>query len=288
MALRVEFLGTAGAIPMPRPLCSCRVCVEARDRGVPYSRSGPSVFVHGPDVLIDTPGEIVDQLNRSSVERIAACFYSHWHPDHTMGRHVFSTINADYRVWPTTPRGVIDVYLPEQVAVDARRFLSLWDHLRFLEERERVIRLHELRDGAAVELGETTIRPLRLAQEFVYAFLFEDAGRRLLVVPDEMDGWVAPPEARGVELAVLPMGIAEFHPLTGARLIAEEHPVLSAETTFEETMAIVDTLSPRRVVMTHIEESDGLSHDDLVEVAARVRDSGVELVFAFDTMTIDV
>src|SRR5436305_11075987 len=129
MALRVEFLGSGGAIPTPRPLCSCRICTQARELGVPYARSGPSVFIHGPDVLIDTPGEIVDQLNRSSVERIAACLYSHWHPDHTMGRHVFSTINADYRCWPTVPRGVVDVYLPKHVTTDARTFLSLWDSL---------------------------------------------------------------------------------------------------------------------------------------------------------------
>jgi len=288
MTLRVEFLGTAGAMPTPRPLCSCRVCVQARKQGLPYTRSGPSLFIHGPDVLIDTPGEVVDQLNRSSVERIAACFYSHWHPDHTMGRHVFSTINADYRVWPPTPRGTIDVYLPEQVAADARRFLSLWDHLKFLEERERVIRLHELRDGDSVQIGETTIRPLRLAQDFVYAFLFEDGRRRLLAVPDEIDGWVPPPEARGVDLAVVPMGIVEFHPLSGERLITEKHSVLSAEATFDETLEIVAAIRPTRVVMTHIEESDGLSYDDLIEVAERVRERGIDLTFAHDTMTVEV
>lgn len=288
MALRVEFLGTGGAMPIPRPLCSCRICTQARERGVPYSRSGPSVFIHGPDVLIDTPGEIVYQLNRSTVERIAACFYSHWHPDHTMGRHVFSTINADYRSWPTRPRGMIDVYFPEQVAADARRFLGIWDHLKFLEDREQVIRLHELRDGETVELGGTAIRPLRLTQEFVYGFLFEKRGRRLLVVPDEIDGWVPPPEAEGVDLAVVPMGIAEFHPLSGERLIASEHSVLGAEATFEQTLEIVAALRPRRVVMTHIEESDGLSYDELEEVAARARVRGIDLTVAFDTMTVDV
>ena len=56
--MRVEFLGTGGAVIVPRPLCSCGICVQARERGVPYARSGPSVFVHGPDVLIGTPEEI--------------------------------------------------------------------------------------------------------------------------------------------------------------------------------------------------------------------------------------
>ena len=67
MSLRVEFLGTGGSMPIPRALCDCAVCVQARERGVPYARNNPSVFVHGPDVLIDTPGEINNQLNRSTV-----------------------------------------------------------------------------------------------------------------------------------------------------------------------------------------------------------------------------
>jgi phosphoribosyl 1,2-cyclic phosphate phosphodiesterase len=84
------------------------------------------------------------------------------------------------------------------------------------------------------------------------------------------------------------MGIAEVHPLSGERLIAEEHPVLDSEATFEETLAIVDELAARRVVMTHIEESDGLSYDDLAEVAAGVRGRGINLTFAFDTLIVDV
>ena len=86
--MRVEFLGTAGAFSIPKPLCGCRVCSEARANGVPYSRAGPAVFVHGPDVLIDTPEEMKAALNRSHVREIAGCFYSHWHPDHVMGRRV--------------------------------------------------------------------------------------------------------------------------------------------------------------------------------------------------------
>ena len=47
--------------------------------------TGPSVFVHGPDVLIDTPEESKYQLKCSGIERINGCLYSHWHADHTMG-----------------------------------------------------------------------------------------------------------------------------------------------------------------------------------------------------------
>ncbi len=288
MSMRVEFFGTAGALPTPRPTCDCAICVQARRLGVPYARSGPSLFVHGPNVLIDTPGEIAVQLNRSTVVEIAACFYSHWHPDHTMGRHVFSLINHGYPAWPYRPRGTTPLYLPEQVAADSRRFLGIWDHLKYQEEEERVVELHELRDGDAVEIGGVSVRPLRLAQDFVYAFLFDDGNRRLLVVMDEMYSWDPPPEAQGADLAVVPKGIAEFNPFTGERVVPPEHPALLEEATFEQTLEIVEKLSALRVVMTHIEEPDGLGYDELELLAERLRADGSEITFAFDTLIVDV
>ena len=79
--MQIEFLGSGGAITTPRPGCACRLCVEAQAKGVPYSRGGPSVFVHGPNVLIDTPEEIKAEFcSRSRVTQIDAALYSHWHP----------------------------------------------------------------------------------------------------------------------------------------------------------------------------------------------------------------
>jgi phosphoribosyl 1,2-cyclic phosphate phosphodiesterase len=54
----IEVLGSAGAVPTPRVGCPCEICAEALEKGPPYSRCGPSYFVHGPNVLIDTPEEI--------------------------------------------------------------------------------------------------------------------------------------------------------------------------------------------------------------------------------------
>ena len=281
----IEFLGTGGAITTPRPLCDCRVCSQARREGVPHSRSGPSLFVHGPDVLIDTPEEIKDQLNRSRVARIAACFYSHWHPDHVMGRRVFD-LNMDWRNWPPQNRRT-DVYLPPRVGSDFRERLGSWDHLFFLEQ-QGVVRLVELEHGETVEIGGVGIRPFPLAVEYVYAFMFEEDGRRALIAPDELVGWEPPAWVRGADLAVIPMGVAEFNPLTGERHITQEHPMLQMEATFEETLEIIEALNAQRVILTHIEEVDGLTHDDLQELQHRLQGDGLHITFAFDTMTVEV
>lgn len=83
--MKIEFLGTAGPMSIPRPLCQCQLCQQARDKGVPYSRSGPGLFLHGPNLLFDTSEDIHFQINRSRITEINGVFYSHWHPDHVMG-----------------------------------------------------------------------------------------------------------------------------------------------------------------------------------------------------------
>ena len=165
--MKIEFLGTGGATTTPRPGCTCHLCVQARKEGVPYSRMGPSLFVHGPNVLFDTPEEINLQLNRSQVQEIAACFYSHWHPDHVMGRRVWE-MNFDLNQSPSQYKQT-DIYLPQQVALDFQRYLGTWDHLAFLEQ-VNLVRLIQLKDGDVVTLNNVRIRPFRLAEDYVYAF----------------------------------------------------------------------------------------------------------------------
>jgi phosphoribosyl 1,2-cyclic phosphate phosphodiesterase len=283
--MKVEILGSGGALPTPRPGCDCHVCAEAREKGVPYSRTGPGYFLHGPDVLIDTSEDIVHQLNRAGIDAIAAAFYSHWHPDHTMGRRVWESRNIDFRGWPpeakqtqTTP-----IYLPQQVAADLRSRLGAFEHLSYLAERQ-CVELFELQDGESVPIGGCSFTPFRLAEDYVYAFLVDDGRKRILLAPDETNGW-EPSQDVGVDLAILPMGICEFHPLTGERRIHADHPLLRLEATFAETLEIVERLGASRTVLSHVEEMDGLSYDELRELERRL-DGRVE--FAYDGMLLEV
>jgi phosphoribosyl 1,2-cyclic phosphate phosphodiesterase len=286
--MKVEILGSGGATPTPRPGCRCRVCVEARELGGRHARTGPSTFVHGPDLLFDTPEESRLQLDRAGIE-VAACFYSHWHPDHTMGRRVWETMNADFRGWPPEAKNVrtTDVYLPQQVAEDMRAHLGHWQHLTFMET-QGWLRLHVLGDGESVTVGGVEVRPRRVAEDYVYAFEVRGEGKRVLVAPDELNGWHAPDELRGVDLAVIPMGLAELHPLTGERRIHPEHPALRFEATFEETLGIVDELGARNVVLSHIEEIDGLTVGDLSRLEERLQGEGRPVTFAWDGLVVSV
>ena len=160
-------------------------------------------------------------------------------------------------------------------------------HLEFMQERGWV-RVHELRDGETVEIGGVTVRPFRLAEDYVYAFELTEGDRRLLIAMDELNGWSPPAAARGCDLAVLPMGICEFDLFTGERLIHEEHPVLRFEATFAETIGIVDGLDAGQVVLSHVEEMDCISYGDLLRVEERLQAEGRNVRFAWDGLEIDV
>jgi phosphoribosyl 1,2-cyclic phosphate phosphodiesterase len=287
--VRVEILGSGGAATIPRPGCVCRACATARAVGGRHRRTGPSVFVHGPNVVFDTPEEAKYQLERAGIGDIAACFYSHWHPDHTLGRRVWETRNGDFRTWPVEAKRpkVTDVFLPEQVARDHREWLGGMAHLEFMRDRGW-IRVHELVDGETVAIETTRIRPFRLDESYVYAFELSDQGKRLLVAMDELNEWAPPDEIKGCDVAVLPMGICEFHPLTGERRIHAEHPVLRYEATFAETLGVIDLLAAERVILHHIEEMDELTYDDLLVVEEQQRAAGRPITFAWDGLTVDV
>jgi phosphoribosyl 1,2-cyclic phosphate phosphodiesterase len=284
--LKIEFLGTGGAMTIPRPLCRCRVCEEARTKGVPYSRSGPSLFVHGPNILIDTPEDIYYQINRSNITEINGVFYSHWHPDHVMGRRILESINADWVNYPPN-NSQTNVYLPEQVAIDFTRWLGSGEHLKFFV-KQGYIRLHELKDGESVTINGTEILPFRLAEDYVYAFLLKAKDRQVLIALDELNNWSPPIELQGVDLAILPIGIFEYHPLTGERLISSEHPLLKEEATFAETLEIIKELRPKKTILTHIEEINGLSFDDLKKTERNLSADGLNIEIAYDTLIVDL
>ena len=50
----------------------------------------------------------------------------------------------------------------------------------------------------------------------------------------------------------------------------------------------MEKLDAGRVILTHVEEADGLSHDDLQKLQDRLQDEGRNIEFAYDTLEIEV
>jgi phosphoribosyl 1,2-cyclic phosphate phosphodiesterase len=159
------------------------------------------------------------------------------------------------------------VYVPERVWADFEKHYGLADQFRFLE-RQGTVSIELIAENGSFELDGTQVTAIPLAAENAHAFLFEGGGRRVLIAMDETHGWT-PPELGPLDLAVVPVGVFERHPFSGERLIPEEFckpPV--RKTRYEMSLELVRALAPRRAVLSHVEEMDRLSHDELLRLGA--------------------
>ena len=286
--MKIEILGSGGATTTPRPFCECRVCQKARTKGLPYSRSGPSYFVHGPNLLIDTPEEIGVMLNRSNIMRVEASTYSHWHPDHTAGLRIFEAQRVLWG-WPRQSP-ITTVYLPAQVAQDFEIWLALKERADYLEYEQQVIRQVKLTEGETFTVGGLTVTPIKMAVGYVYAFLLTEGATHVLLVVDELFEWTPPPNLPPIDLLILPASLFEFNPFTGERIIPENHPVLEVESTFEDSLEFIRRLKPKRTILSHIEEPFDLDHDDYVRLSQKLAAEQPDLgpvSFAYDMQLIE-
>ncbi|WP_256121669.1 hypothetical protein [Staphylococcus saprophyticus] len=86
--MKIEFLGTAGGFPS--------LYKSHSQHSQAIHRTGPAIYIHDLQLLIDTSEDIFYQLRRSEIYDIKYGIYSHWHPDHTMGIRIWETLNFDF------------------------------------------------------------------------------------------------------------------------------------------------------------------------------------------------
>lgn len=282
--MRIEILGSGGAIAVPRPGHHDRYNDEAREKGVPYQRRGPSVFIHGPNILFDTPEDILESLNRARIDEVHACFYSHWHPDHVMGRRVFEQLNWNLRGGDNR---CTDVYVPTRVRNDMQEFLGTWSHLEYMQSIG-IIKLHVIEQGESVEINDCTLTPMPLAEEYMFAYLIERDSTRVWVAMDELVGWWPNESTLNLDLAIVPNGVCEFHPLNGERRIPADDPVLISEIRYERTLEVLREMAPKQAVLMHLDEPDGVTYDDGLELSRRLRADGIPVTYGWDGYIVDV
>lgn len=282
----IEFLGTGGAAATPIPGATDPTSIKARTIGAPYSRYGPCIYVHGPELMIDTPEEARLAMERAGLARVPHCVYSHWHPDHTFGRRIFE-FNRDFGRFPGQ-NYCTQVYLPDTVA-NSNDNLGLQNSLNWYA-RWGWVKVHTLKNDAAFELNGVQIKPIVVTPDLACGFLLTEGHKRALIVPDEVHGWQPPACVRGVDVAVMPAGIMPTNLFSGASRWDLAHPVFRFEPTFDDVLGMIAQIQPKRVFITHLEANDMPDYDQLRTVAARLTASGKygELTFAWDTLSVEV
>ena len=278
--MELVFLGTGGAETTPKVGCLCRVCQEARQKGGRFVRNGPSLLLTEASVLFDTPEDVDKSLEREGIHEARHLVYTHWHPDHTGGRRVLEQLNMDW----LDPKGrrVTDVWLPSWVREDFRKRHGLEDNLEYFE-RAGIARIHEVGEGERFQFDGLSVRPFRMAQPGLTAYVLERASRRLVFALDDAKDWKPSTEFLEPDLLVLETGWFERDP-KGRVIVPPGHSIRNEEASFEETLEIIDRINPRKAILTHIEQLWARSYRDYLELEKK--HSGHKLQFAFDGLRV--
>lgn len=289
--MRLTVLGSGGNLPIPMPTCSCGVCVEARERGIPYARNGNSLFVHELNAVIDAPEHTYTNLNREGIDRVEYLLLTHWHPDHVAGVRAvqardFAPVydRDDYGLLDAGRDGRPTVVTTRRVYERTCDVAGALDHYVSVGWADR----HLLDEDGPLSANGVTVRALPYelegdGDEDATGFVFEADGRTLVVASDDarhLDESRLP----DADLAIFECGFFDEGPDGDAILSEEDRAFLAGELTHEEVMARVDRIDPARTILTEIEHLYARGYEDFRELEA-----GYEAVrFAHDGLTVEV
>ena len=269
---------------IPKPLCRCRICQEARKKGVPYARAGPAAFLHDINLLIDTPAEIINQLSRSSIGHIDYLTFTHLDPDHVEGFRVVEQIALDFRTWRAYPEKQICLLLPEHLGEQVRELRSQYGSILDFYQESGFLRIKLFRDKIQIGDVRITAIPVSRGSQIAFVYVFEKSGSKVAYAPCDIKPF---PEHRvevqHVDLLVIQPGMFEKGLKHGFKYPAD-HISRTALYTFEQTMALAARLQARKVVFVHLEEYWNRSYDDYCALASKHS----RICFAYDGMQLRV
>ena len=269
---------------IPKPLCTCNLCKEARKKGAPYERTGPSAFIHDENLLIDTPAEIAYQLNRSRIERIDYLIFTHLDPDHIEGFRVVEQITLDFRTWEAYPDKEIKLILPDLLYERIRDLQSIHGPVFDFFEKSGFVTCSPFRETVKVGRIHITGLPVDRGNHFSFIYVFEKDTAKVVYAPCDIKPFPEDrQEVRNADLLVIQPGIFEGGLKHGFKY-PEDHISRITLYTFEQTVALAGRIKAKQILFVHLEEYWNRSHDDYVAL----QDKFDNIRFAYDGLHVTV
>ncbi len=280
--MKFKIIGSGGCVSLPKPLCNCKICNEARLKGKPYSRYGCSLFLEDINLLIDTPEDIVHAINYSNIKEINTVLFSHVDPDHTLGFRVFEQLRLN---WLEISEGKecknpINVYAMEHVMSDINSiqfkfgtYLDYYENTRNLIKREIINKSMHIEDIkiSCIKVNHATV------------FVFEENDKKVIYAPCDVKPFPNDEILKNAELLIIGNTVVGDI-LKDGFVLKENNPLRKELFSLDEIQNIKRQYNIKNVIITHLEEDWGKSYDDYLELENKY--SGIK--FAYDGMEIDV
>ncbi|MEA1993866.1 MAG: MBL fold metallo-hydrolase [Euryarchaeota archaeon] len=280
-------LGSGGCTLTPRPGCQCPICREAREKGIPYTRTGPSLFLKDINALFDTPEEITYQLNRENILRVDHIFYTHWHPDHTMGMRVVEQLNMEYL------RFFIDgklssqktrVYAVSKVMEELKAIRSPKGSYFEFYDRHGLTSLVELKEAVPFKIEDIAVTSLIVENPHHLSTLFviQEKDKKAIYAPCDCKPLPKDEILLGADLLIIGNVLPEGR-LKHGYTLPGDNKLRKEAFSMDELKDLIAELGIKRTIVTHIEEEYGKSFDEYKRIEGEYN-----IQFAYDGMRIEV
>ena len=284
MHMNLTILGSGGCTVIPKPLCSCNVCREARRKGPPYERTGPCAYISDSNLLIDTPAEVATQLNRGLIDTIDFLTFTHLDPDHVEGFRVVEQIALDFRTWEAYPDKQIQLILPELLMERIRDIRSVYGPLVEFYEKQGFIKSISYKKSIKIKQLLVSAIPVECGDQTVYIYIFEKEGRKIVYAPCDIKPFPEEEkEVQGADLVVIQPGIFEDG-LKHNFKYPDNHISRKTLYTFEDTIALCKRIRAGKVLFVHLEEYWNRSYDDYFTMQSEYEN----IRFAWDGMCLTI
>lgn len=281
--MKVKILGSGGCVSTPKPCCNCPICVQAREKGFPYARTGCSLFIEDARILIDTPEDINYALNNAKIDDVKYILYSHSDLDHTMGMRVIEQLRMDWlglSVGRKNNNPIEVAALPmvlEDIKKQGTRFGSA---MGYYMSRGLVI----ANEKRCLKANDITVELIPVdSTEHVTIFVISENERKIIYAPCDVKPF--PHSELFYDADILIIGNTIVGDILKDNFVLEKNNPLREELfVMEEIFEIKEKYGIRKVIITHLEEDWGKSFDDYREIEKGYND----LAFAYDGMEIKV
>lgn len=280
--MKFKIIGSGGCVSLPKPLCNCKICNEARLKGKPYSRYGCSLFLEDINLLIDTPEDIVHAINYSNIKGIDTVLFSHVDPDHTLGFRVFEQLRLN---WLEVSEGKecktpINVYAMEHVMSDINSIqFKFGTYLEYYEKTRNLIKRDIINKPMYIE--DIKISCIKVNHATV--FVFEENDKKVIYAPCDVKPFPNDEILKNAELLIIGNTVVGDI-LKGCFILKEDNTLRKELFSLDEIQNIKREYNIKNVIITHLEEDWGKSYDDYLELENKY--SGIK--FAYDGMEIDI
>jgi len=277
--MKLTILGSGGFRRTPRPGCRCAVCSEMRQSG--KERRGCSLFLHDANILFDTPEEIAAELESAGLDRVDHIFYTHWHPDHTLGARILEIMNTRWSEkpeWRMAPSRTTEVHMPGPVHGEIMSrfgpFFEFWQHLGIA----RVNRMDGPVKIDVVNIEAIVFETRHRTTTHSTVYVVTSGEKKFLYAPCDITPFPKDERFRNCDLMILQVG------WQGPEMAARAKNGPHYEISMEEILDIAGMYRPKRLVLTHIGDEVGMLPADMESLEAKL--SEFNLAFAYDGMEI--